>query len=95
MTAIMIWARAEWRRRWGTLAVLAVLVALAGGVTIGAVAGARRADTAIARFTAHTRDHNVTAFPTFESLDVVDPALEPRLECSRQTNESSSGWSMA
>ena len=79
VSAVVIWARAEWRRRWGTLAVLAFLVALAGGVTIGAVAGARRADTAFARFTAHTRDENVTAFPTFESADVFDPALEPRL----------------
>jgi hypothetical protein len=74
-----MWARAEWRRRWGTLAVLAFLVALAGGVTIGAVAGAGRADTAFARFTAHTRDANVTVFPTFESTEVFNPALEPRL----------------
>jgi hypothetical protein len=79
VSAIVMWARTEGRKRWGTLLVLAVLVALAGGVTIGAVAGARRADTAFARFTAHTRDQNVTAFPTFESMDVADPALEPRL----------------
>ena len=46
----MAWmtARVEWRRRWGSLALLALLVTLAGGVTIGAVAGARRADTAFA-----------------------------------------------
>jgi hypothetical protein len=79
VSAAVIWARTEWRRRWGTLAVLAFLVALAGGVTIGAVAGAGRADTAFVRFTAHTRDANVTVFPTFESAEVFDPSLEPRL----------------
>ena len=44
----MAWmtARAEWRRRTASLALLAVLVTLAGGVTIGAAAGARRADSA-------------------------------------------------
>jgi ABC-type lipoprotein release transport system permease subunit len=61
------------------LAVLAFLIALAGGVTIAAVAGAGRADTAFARFTARTRSENVAAFPTFESADLFDPALEPRL----------------
>ena len=59
----MAWmtARVEWRRRWGSLALLALLVTLAGGVTIGAVAGARRADTAFARFGAATGEPEIQA----------------------------------
>ena len=59
----MAWmtAHVEWRRRWGSLALLALLVTLAGGVTIGAVAAARRADTAFARFTAANGDPEIQA----------------------------------
>ena len=59
----MAWMTAcvEWRRRWGSLALLALLVTLAGGVPIGAVAAARRADTAFARFSAATGEPDIQA----------------------------------
>ncbi len=59
----MAWmtAHVEWRRRWGSLALLALLVTLAGGVTMGAVAAARRADTAFQRFVDSTGDPEIQA----------------------------------
>ena len=61
MAAAWLWARSDWRRRWASLALLAALVAVAGGVAIGAAAGARRADTAFARFVDRTGDPELTA----------------------------------
>ena len=43
-------ARAEARRRWGSLLLLAVLIGVAGAVTLTAFAGARRTDSSPARF---------------------------------------------
>ena len=61
MAAAWLWARSDWRRRWTSLALLAALVSVAGGVAIGAAAGARRADTAFARFVDRTGDPELTA----------------------------------
>ena len=49
MTAIWITARAEWRQRWRSFLLLALLAGLAGGVTLAAFAGSRRADTSFDR----------------------------------------------
>ena len=46
---VMLWARCELRRRWGTLLFLAVLVAVGGGASIAAAASARRTATAFDR----------------------------------------------
>jgi ABC-type lipoprotein release transport system permease subunit len=45
-----LWVRSEWRRGWRSLIGLALLIALGGGVTLAALGGARRADTAFDRF---------------------------------------------
>src|SRR5918994_2407175 len=55
MAAIWMTARAEWRRRWRSLIVLAVLAGLAGGVALAAFTGSRRADTAFARLQEHLK----------------------------------------
>lgn len=49
MTLAVAWLRLEMRRRWRSLAVLALLVALSTGVVITALAGARRGASALER----------------------------------------------
>jgi hypothetical protein len=58
MAAIWLTARAEWRQRWRSFVVLAVLAGLAGGVALAAYAGSRRADTALARLQEHLKTPN-------------------------------------
>lgn len=43
------WVRGEWRRTWVSLLGVAMLLAIGGGITLGALAGARRADSALDR----------------------------------------------
>ena len=50
MGGLGLWVRSEWRTGWRALLGLAMLIALGAGVTLAALAGARRADTAIDRF---------------------------------------------
>jgi hypothetical protein len=59
MTAVWARARAELRRRWGATVVLMVLVGLAGGVVLAAVAGARRTEGAMGRFLAYNQSMDV------------------------------------
>ena len=49
MAAIWLTARAEWRQRWRSFVVLALLAGLAGGVSLAAFSGSRRADTSFDR----------------------------------------------
>ena len=59
MVAIWLTARAEWRQRWRSFVVLAVLAGLAGGVALVAFTGSRRADTAFARLQEHLKSPNL------------------------------------
>lgn len=59
MTAAWLLARAEWRARWVSVAMIALLAALAGTVTIAAVAAARRADSAFERLAVTTHAPNL------------------------------------
>ena len=61
-----LWIRSEWRRRWRGLLGVALLIALGGGITIAAIAGARRADSATDRFLEQAGSRiTVTASPEF------------------------------
>src|SRR5262245_17293344 len=66
MSAVWFVARAEMRRRWPGVVVLALLVGVSGGAVLAAVAGARRTSTALTRFEAESR----TATFEFEAGDV-------------------------
>ena len=60
MAAIWLTARAEWRQRWRSFAVLAVLAGLAGGVALAAYTGSRRADTSFDRLLEHEKAPNLS-----------------------------------
>jgi putative ABC transport system permease protein len=59
MAAVWLTALAEWRQRWRSFAVLAVLAGLAGGVALAALAGSRRADTAFSRLMERQKTANL------------------------------------
>ncbi len=77
---VVLWVRSEWRHRWGTMTLLAVLVAIGGGAAVGSAAAARRTDTAFSRMTQFTREPNleITSFDSGGMAD-LDPALLDRV----------------
>jgi FtsX-like permease family len=62
MAAIWLTARAEWRQRWRSLLVLTLLAGLAGGVTLAAFTGSRRADTAFSRLLDRLKNPNLSVW---------------------------------
>ena len=69
MGIALTWLRLDLRRRWRSLVVLALLVALSVGVVLTAVAGARRGDTAFDRLWARTLPVTVTVLPNQPGFD--------------------------
>jgi ABC-type antimicrobial peptide transport system permease subunit len=61
--AIWLRFRAEFRTRWRAIFALALLVGVAGGATLTAVAGARRTDTAFSRLITDTKAWDVLVNP--------------------------------
>ena len=68
MRALAPWVRVELRARWRAWAVLGVLVVVLGGVVLTAASGARRTDTALRRFVAHSRTEGVNISPVYPGL---------------------------
>ena len=69
MAAIWAWARLDVRRRWRSLVVLALLTAVAGSVTMTALAGARRADSALDRLMSVTEPATVAVVQNDPGFD--------------------------
>jgi len=66
--AVLARLKAELRSRWRAWAAIALLVGLAGGVVLTTAAGARRTDTAYARYLAQSRAADVLVSPTNRGL---------------------------
>ncbi len=75
MRAVLGLAARELRSRWLSWAVLVLLVALAGGVVLTAVAGARRTDSAYPRFLAVYRGSDALVGPAGNGTGGYDDAL--------------------
>ena len=61
MVALRLWVVSEWRRRWASLLLVAMIVAIGGGAVLLSLNGARRADTAFERFFDRVGAPNVEA----------------------------------
>src|SRR5712692_9131718 len=78
MLAVWVIARAQLRHRQVATVALVLLMGLAGGVVLAAVAGASRTDTAMMRFVAYSRPEDGVVIVNGAQGDPADPAVFAR-----------------
>lgn len=69
MTVVQKWLRLELRRRWRSLAVLMLLVAVSAGVVMTSLAAARRGASALSRLSERTSPASVALLPNTPGFD--------------------------
>ena len=69
MRVTLAWLRLDTRRRWRSLTVLGLLIALSAGTVLGAIAAARRGETAVGRLLARTLPATATVLPNQAGFD--------------------------
>jgi hypothetical protein len=69
VAAVWQWTRLDCRRRWRSVVVLVLLVAMAGGVILATLMGARRTDTVLSRLAAKTTPADAMVLPNKPGFD--------------------------
>ncbi len=79
MLVTLTWLRLDALRRWRSLAVLALLIALATATILTSIAGARRGDSAFDRLWARTLPATATVLPNQPGFDWAKVAALPEV----------------
>lgn len=80
MSAVLAWARLDARRRWRSLVVLTLLVAVSSGVVLTMLAGARRTSSALPRLEARSLPADVMVLPNKPGFDWGPVGALPSVE---------------